>query len=147
MPGDTMGETKRRQQRAAVSTHETEEGWDIFISHNQKAAEAWAADLAKLRTEACADRHWNALCPNKGGMKRGVESSDVFCLFLTKGLLNSYYVRLELSGQSKAKPIVLLYPTNELIKFSPEETALPASFRGGMFETMVWSSIEPRKTT
>ena len=73
-------------------------------------------------------------------MKRGVESSDVFCLFLTKGLFHSYYVRLELEWAVEArKPIVLLYPTNELIKFSPEEAGpFRPHFAAEMFETMVW---------
>ena len=37
----------------------------------------------------------NNISPTKRGMKEGVESSDVFCLILTKKLFHSYWVRLE----------------------------------------------------
>ena len=103
-------------------------------------------EAAKQRPALWIDT--NALCPNKGGMKRGVESSDVFCLFLTKGLFHSYYVRLELSGQSKrGNPSSFCTRRMSLSSLARKKRA-PSGLisRRRCLKRWCGSSIEPRKT-
>ena len=104
----------RHSARDEAAFDERQRGgpWDFFLSHRQRdAGDAVASLHLLLERWSCTSWYDNQMADlTASGMAHGVRNSDVFLLFLTKGIFQRPYVLFELLEAIDAeKRIVLLH--------------------------------------
>jgi hypothetical protein len=106
------------------------QAWDFFLSHYQKNGGAQMGQLyADLKLEGRGAWYDKTETPNLDGMKLGVAKSDVFLLYLTRGVFTRPFCLLEIREALRLrKPMILLREMDTRYEFKADDgTIQPAA--------------------
>lgn len=86
-----------------------ERGWDSFICYSRENAEGQVSEL-RLDLLMVGHRAWVDLYENSSpeGLFQGIMQSDMFILYLTRGVLSHLQTQLELAAALEARKLIVL---------------------------------------